>query len=270
MPATLDDARARKIRNRLLYARFRLLNSDEWEAAENEAYGYLARNDITGRTREKLLSLVTVAILWDKLDEFEPFVESVCEQDKEAVANSEDARFVQVLRDLALEEIEETAILTDGDPFAAVAVPYSDIVDRYESVSGVEKSASWVGHIRNRLEFEKKRKRDGTVIQDPGLGNRLQQLCEEHNLKWESSDSMEADTQPSNSKGSGDTRRLKTRIKELLRENYGQRATATAESVAKAVDTDTAKARTALDDLAGETRLLEKTTDGYRILKGGA
>lgn len=270
MPATLDDARAKEIRNRLLYARFRLLHSDEWNAAESEAYAYLEANGITGRTREKLLSLITVAILWDELDAFEPFVEAVCEQDQEAVANSEDARFVQVLRDLALEEIEETAILTDGDPFAAVAVPYTEIVERYESVSGIEKSASWVGHIRDRLDFEKERKRDGTVIQDPELGSKLQQLCEEHNLNWESSDSTEADPQPSNPKGSGDTKRVKTRIKDLLREEYGQRATVTPESAGEAVGTNTANARAALDTLATETRLLEKTNDGYRVLGGEA
>ena len=270
MPATLDDARAKEIRNRLLYARFRLLHSDEWNAAESEAYAYLEANDITGRTREKLLSLISVAILWDELDAFEPFIQAVCEQDQEAVANSEDARFVQVLRDLALEEIEETTILTDGDPFAAVAVPYTEIVERYESVSGVEKSASWVGHIRDRLDFEKDRKRDGTVIQDPELGSKLQQLCEEHNLNWESSDSTEADPQPSNPKGSGDTRRVKTRIKDLLREEYGQRATVTPESVGEAVGTNTANARAALDTLATETRLLEKTNDGYRVLGGEA
>ena len=270
MPATFDDARAKAIRNRLLYARFRLLNSKEWEEAEHRAFAYLETNNITGRTREKLLSLITVAILWDKLDAFEPFINAVCEHDKEAVANSEDARFVQVLRDLALEEIEEMTILTDGDPFAAVTVPYTDVVDRYEAVSGVEKSASWVGHIRDRLDFEKERKRDGTVIQDTELGSKLQQLCEEHNLNWESSDSTEADSQPANPEGSIDTRRVKTRLKDLLREEYGQRATVTPESVAKAVETNTTNARTALDDLATETRLLEKTNDGYRVLGGGA
>ncbi|MBP1922699.1 hypothetical protein J2751_001713 [Halorubrum alkaliphilum] len=270
MPATLDDTRAKEIRNRLLYARFRLLNSNEWEEAEHRAYGYLEANNITGRTREKLLSLITVAILWDELDSFEPFINAVCEHDQEAVANSEDARFVQVLRDLALEEIEETTILTDGDPFAAVAVPYTDIVDQYEDVCGVEKSASWVGHIRDRLDFEKERKRDGTVIQDPELGSKLQQLCEEHNLKWESSDSAEADPQPSNPGGSVDTRRLKTRIKDKLKEErYGPGATASPDEVAELVGAGEENTRTALDDLATETRLLEKTDSGYRVLRGG-
>jgi hypothetical protein len=63
---------------------------------------------------------------------------------------------------------------------------------------------------------------------------------------------------------------VKTRLKDLLREEYGQRATVTPESVAEAVETNTTNARTALDDLATETRLLEKTHDGYRVLGGGA
>ena len=270
MPATFDDARAKAIRNRLLYARFRLLNSKEWEEAESRAFDYLEANNITGRTREKLLSLITVAILWDKLDAFEPFINAVCEHDKEAVANSEDARFVQVLRDLALEEIEETAILTDGDPFAAVTVPYTDVVDQYEAVCGVEKSASWVGHIRDRLDFEKERKRDGTVIQDPELGSKLQQLCEEHNLNWESSDSATADPQPSNPRGSADGKRLKTRIKHKLKDKYGPLATATPDDVAELVGAEEENVRTALDNLATETRLLEKTDGGYRVLGGEA
>jgi len=270
MPATFDETRAKNIRDRLLHARFRLIDSDEWSNAEQEAYGYLARNDITGRTREKLLSLVTVAILWDKLDEFEPFVEAICDQDREAVADSEDARFVQVLRDLALKEIADTTVLTDKDPFGAVAIPYGDIVERYEAVNGVEKSNSWVGHIRKRLGFEKNRKGNGTVIQDSELGSKLRRLCEEHNLEWVSSDSAGADDLPPNPKGSDSGKRLKTRVKRLIGEKYGQRQTITAEAIANRFDADEATVRDALDTLATESRLLEKRDDDYRSLTGKA
>lgn len=269
MPATFDETRAKKIRDRLLHARFRLIDSDEWNNAEQEAYGYLARNDITGRTREKLLSLVTVAILWDKLDEFEPFVRAICDQDREAVADSEDARFVQVLRDLALEEIADKTVLTDKDPFGAVTIQYGDIVEQYEAVNGVEKSNSWVGHIRKRLGFEKDRKGNGTVIHDAELGSKLRRLCEEHNLEWESSDKAGADSLPSNPTGSTSGKRLKTRVKELIDEQYGQRQTVTAEAVADRFDADKATVRTALDTLAKESRILEKTGNGYRSLTGG-
>lgn len=267
MPATFDDARAKSIRNRLLFARFRLLNSKEWEEAENRAYGYLEANNITGRTREKLLSLITVAILWDKLDSFEPFINAVCEHDKEAVADSEDARFVQVLRDLALEEIADTTVLTDKDPFA-VTIPYGDIVERYEAVNGVEKSNSWVGHIRKRLGFEKDRKGNGTVIHDAELGSKLRRLCEEHNLEWESSNKAGADDPSSNPKGSTSNKRLKTRVKQLIDEQYGQRQTVTAEAVVDRFDADEATVQSALNTLATESRVVEKTNDGYRSLTG--
>lgn len=187
MPATLDEDRGRDLRNRLLYARYRLLESEEWERGERKAYAYLAERNIAGRTREKLLSLVTVAILWDRLETLEPFVKTVVEQDQDAAADSEDARFVETVRDLVLEEVGSTTVLGDADPFTGIEIPYSEIVKRYETMNGVEKSASWVGHICSRLSFETERKRDGTVIQDTNLRPKLQELCEEHNLPWESS-----------------------------------------------------------------------------------
>lgn len=185
MPATHDEPRATSIRNRLLYARYRLLESAEWDRAEDEAYDYLASRGIDGRTREKLLSLLTVALHWGRLYDLDPFIDLVVEQDQGAAADSEDALFVEAVRDLAFGQLAETAVLGDGDPFAALEIPYSDVVDRYEEVTGVEKSASWAGHVVKRLGFEKKRKRGGTVIADPELGDKLRSLCNDLNLEWE-------------------------------------------------------------------------------------
>ena len=184
MPAVHDETQAESIRNRLLYARYRLLHSDEWERAEVEAYEYLADRDITGRTREKLLSGVTMAILWDCLDSFGAFVDLIAEQDQIASAESEDALFVEAVKDLAFDKIGSRTDV-DGDPFAAITIPYSEITDRYEEITGVEKNASWAGHIVKRLGFEKARKRNGTVIEDPDLGDKLRSKCEHFNLDWE-------------------------------------------------------------------------------------
>lgn len=185
MPAILDEDRARALRDRLLYARFRLLESEEWADAEAAAYQYLADRNIDGRTREKLLGLLTVAFIWDRIQEFAPFVDDIVEQDREAAADSEDALVVEAIRDLAFEEIGNTAVLGDADPFGAVEIPYSDIADRYEDMTGTEKSSAWIGHVRKRLGFEKKRTRDCTVIIDPDLGPKLQELCKDLNLGWE-------------------------------------------------------------------------------------
>lgn len=186
MPATHDEDAAQLLRNRLLYARFRLLDSDEWATAEKRAYRYLADNNIIGRTREKLLSLLTVAHIWDRVDELEPFIEDVIKQDKEAAADSQDALVVEALRDLAFDELDaKQTITTDADPFGTIEIPYSDIADRYEDMTGNERSASWVGHVIKRLDLEKARKRDGTVVTDQDLGPKLRELCEDHNLEWE-------------------------------------------------------------------------------------
>lgn len=188
MPPTLDEERGQAIRNRLLYARYRLLNSDEWKDAEQQAYTFIDNQGIDGRTREKLLSLVTVAILWDHLDSFKPFVKTIVEQDRDAAADSEDAQFIEVVRDLAFEEIGNTATQGDADPYGAIQLSYSEIVERYEQVTGIEKSPSWIGHVCSRLGLETERKRDGTVIQDPDLGPTLQELCTDLNLGWEPND----------------------------------------------------------------------------------
>jgi hypothetical protein len=185
MPATHDEKRACDLRDRLLYARYRLLDADEWDRAEAAAYDHLADRNITGRTREKLLGLLTVAHVWDRVDEFSPFVDIVVEQDREAAADSEDALVVEAIRDLAFEHVGDTAVLGDGDPFAAVEIPLSDIADRYEDMTGTEKEPAWVGHVRSRLDLEKARKRDGTVISDPDLGPKLQDLCKDLNLEWD-------------------------------------------------------------------------------------
>lgn len=217
MPATLDEDRAGEIRDRLLYARFRLLESDEWGEAEADAYTYLADRDITGRTREKLLGLLTVAHIWDHVDELGDFIDAVVQQDRQAAADSEDAVAVEVITELAHEAVAEQAYLGDGDPYGWVEIPYSDpsaegpvddgdgIIQRFEDMTGVEKSASWVGHLAKRLGLEKERKRDGTVITDPDLGPKLRELCEEHNLNWADfdSESQHVEEHVTNAVGSG-------------------------------------------------------------------
>lgn len=188
MPATHDEARGRDIRNRLLYARLRYLESDEFDSAETSAYGYLAQRDIDGRPREKLLALLTVANLWDRTEEIEPFVDELVRATAEAEADSADARFVEAVRDLAFEEIGQTSHDDDTDPFDAVEIPLADVAERYNDMTGEDRSASWVGHVRARLGIDKDRKRDGTVLKDTRFREKLEQLCDDYGLAWESLD----------------------------------------------------------------------------------
>lgn len=194
MPPEHDDDRAQSIRNRLLRARFRLLDSPEWDACEADAYDYLNGRGIDGRTREKLLAPVTVAILCDRLDSaFEGFVDLVVEQDRAAVADSEDAAFVRAVRDLAFEEIETTPRLGDGDPFAHVAVTLQDVADRFEDLTGTETTPHKMGHIRERLGFEKDPNHRPTAIRDPDLGPKLRDLCDDLGLGWGGSEDSSED-----------------------------------------------------------------------------
>lgn len=190
MPAVLDEDRGRALRDRLLHARYRLLESEEWRDAETEAYATLAKRGITKRTREKLLTLMTTAYVWDAFDEFEPFIDVVVGQDREAASESVDALVVEAIRDLAHEKVGDQAFLGDGDPYGTVRIPYSDeeygkgVIERYEDMTGYEKTPAWLGHVVKRLDLEKDRTMHGTVITDPELGPKLRELCEDLNLPW--------------------------------------------------------------------------------------
>jgi len=189
IPATIDAATGEAIRNKLLFHRFDLLrDSDKWEQAEQRAYGYLAQNNITGRTREKLLSLVTVAILWNHLDDIKPFVDLVVEQDEEATADSEDAQFTQVVKDLLFDKVNSNPGLGGDDIWAGIEIPHQEIKDEFYTHTGKDKSPTWVGQICSRLDIETTRKRDGTVIDDRRLRDKIERLCDEHNLSFEPSE----------------------------------------------------------------------------------
>lgn len=193
MPAEHDDQTAATLRNQLLDFRWRLLDAPTFDAAETRAYEWLAERDVVGRTREKLLPLLSVAYIADRLDAFVPFAEQVIEADHDAAADSVDAQFIEVLRDLALAELGSSpgsATLADADvdPYSAVEIPYADIARRYNTVSGEDRSARWVGHVRKRLGYNKQRKSDGTVISDSALGEKLKQHCDEFGLPLESRD----------------------------------------------------------------------------------
>lgn len=186
IPPWFDEQDATDIRNRLLYARFRLLESDAWEQAETEALRWLNEQGIEGRLREKLLSLVTVAELWDARDDIEPFVESMVEKDKKAKGESEDALFIQAVRDLAYEEVGQQGTLDpDADPWDGLTVPLSDVRDRFNKMTGRDVTSRYITEIRKRLGLEKARHADGTVIKDGDLREKLKKLCEENNLDWE-------------------------------------------------------------------------------------
>ena len=196
IPAEIDDATGVDIRNRMLAARYCYLETDDLARAERLAYGYLEQRGIKNRLREKLLSLITVAELWEKTDELEPFIDELIRTTKEAEQNSVDALFIEAVRDLAFEEIGTTTwISEDIDPFATIEIPLSDVTERFNDMTGQDRSASWAGHVRSRHGLNRERKTDGTVIRDDDLGDKLQTLCNDFGLEWERLDSHETVTE---------------------------------------------------------------------------
>ena len=200
VPVWFDEEQATDLRNRLLYARYRLLEPDtepgeentdpdptEWEQAEQAALEWLTDRDVTGRLREKLLSLVTVAVIWDERDSLEPFVDAMVEEAKEAATDSDDALFIQAVRDLAFDELGSKQVLGDADPWDDITIPISDARDRFNDLTGRDVKSRYIGQIRDRLGLEKKRHSDGVVISDPNLREKLENLCKQNNLEWEHS-----------------------------------------------------------------------------------
>jgi len=186
VPPWFDEDRAEDLRNRLLYARYRLLDSEEWDEARGRSLEWLNDRDVSGRLREKLLSLVTVADLWDERESIEPFVEAMEAEATEAAADSDDALVIQAIVDLALGEVESVQTIGDADPWEGLEIPVSDVRDRFETISDRDDiSSRYIGQIRKRLGLEKERGRDGVVIRDDNLEAKLRALCEENNLPFE-------------------------------------------------------------------------------------
>jgi len=187
VPIWFDEDQATALRDRLLYTRYRLLDSDEWDAAREEALKWLNDRGVTGRLREKLLSLVTVADLWDERDAIKAFVEAMETEAEEAATESDDALFIRAVRDLALDELRSTQVLGDADPWESVTISLSDVCEQFNNMTGRDVGPSYIGQIRGRLDLEKERHSDGVVIRDPNLEEKLRTLCEQNNLAWEHS-----------------------------------------------------------------------------------
>lgn len=188
MPMEFDTDEAADLRARLLYARYKLLDSVDWNNAMAGAKVYLTEeHGIIGRLREKLLAITAAGIVWDRVEALEPFIEYVQKQTEEEKAESDDALFIQALIDLAFDEVGVRQTLSD-EPKAkwkGLEIPISDLTQRFNSITDRDVSESYIGQIRNRLDFESKRKSDGTVIADNQLREKLKRMAEENNVEFE-------------------------------------------------------------------------------------
>jgi len=181
------------IRNRLLFTRFQYHDSPEWDAAFEDALDWCIENDINARTREKVLSLFTVAHLFDRETEFIDVIEWMDAMDAAAAADSTDANLTASIRNLANRELAAggAVIGKDEDLWADLSIPYSDIVDHYNRRTGEDRTSSWLGHRISNLGLETEKKWDGTYVSDPDLKDKLADYCEAYNLDLTNADEIE-------------------------------------------------------------------------------
>jgi hypothetical protein len=260
MPAVFEEEAASDLRSRLLGARFRYLDSDDYQTAEDNALEWLTEErGIEGRTREKLLAPVTIARMWDRLDELEPFIQEVVEQDKEAREESDDAMFVKAVRDLAHNAVGDTQVLGDGDPYSAVTLPYSEVAEEYATQADLDPdrvSNTKMGHLRNRLGLEKTHKRDGSAIQDTELGPKLRELCETFNLDW---DPDKADSENTRDNIVSAKPRVKRIVKSIHDDQDGPVARPAVVGKAEAKGIKEKTTRATLERLKDEGELIQKS-----------
>lgn len=255
VPMWFDDDRADQLRNRLLYARFRLLESDAYRDAEDRALDYLLDRGIKNRLAEKLLSLVAVADLWDARDEIEPFVDAMERQHRQATAETDDALVVEAIRDLALEKVQSEDDFGQPDAFDDIQIPISEVTERFKDMTGRENITSgYIGQIRKRLDLDKSRGNTGTRIDDDNLTDKLEKLCRDNNLEW----------WPDTDTGR-DSEQVKPMMLRLVRDEYDDRGgwvpRSALEGKAASRNVKMETARNALELLEQEGEIIRVTDD---------
>ena len=184
LPREMYDTDSKEIRKQLLYERFRLIESDEWQDAFDEAREYCDTHGIYNRTREKVMSLLTVAIIFDRKESFEGVVDLLVEDDRDAEADSQDALLIRAVQTLAVEQIEDggPVLGADDDVWSDVQIPVKDIARQYNNMTGEDRNSSWVGQLLSRLDLGREHTRDGRVVSDDDLKQKLQDYCDEFNI----------------------------------------------------------------------------------------
>jgi len=184
LPEKHDEETAKDIRSRMLHERFRYHDSDRWDAAYGKGLRYCEEHNVTDRTREKVLALLTPAYLFGKVDELGDAIESVIEDDHEAISSSEDANVIRVIRDLANEKIEEggPVIGDDEDIWDGMKIYNTEITSLYNQITESDKSYEAVSEIWRNLGLEYARDRDGSHISDKRLKEKLERECNVHGI----------------------------------------------------------------------------------------
>lgn len=183
VPRKVDDRRS--LRAKMLYLRYRYLNSPEFEQARASAEEYMDNNGIRNRLGEKMWCLLTVAELADR--GVGNFIQKAIEQNEADKGETEDALALRSIIDQAFEEIAagQTKLGDDNNPWDGLKVPYAGVCEGFEDMTGREMTPSRLGHICKRLDLHTDRYRDGTYIDDEDLYPKLHTLAEENNIEWD-------------------------------------------------------------------------------------
>lgn len=187
MPDRFNERRAERLRNRLLYWRFRLHHSPRWYLAEERAAEILDNNDVSDRTREILLPIVTAGVVAGRVDRLGGFLFEIIASQETTRHESEDAAVVQAITNATFETLRDrdpVSFPVDDDGTPLVQVRYEKIVDNYQQMVGEDLEYWRLGTLRKRLGFEAGRYAFGTVLEDPDLIDRLQELCDRYGIEW--------------------------------------------------------------------------------------
>lgn len=178
IPMSISDPDG--LRNRLLGARFRFIESEELADAKRNAIDFMTRNGIKNRLGEKVYCLLTMANLADR--DIDGFIRSIANQDQEERAGSDSAKFLRALIDCIWEELEDVG---EDVEWGELEIGTSGVAEKFNQANERDAPASYMGQIRSKLDIGMKRKADGTYIKDEGLKGKLERLADRKNVEWE-------------------------------------------------------------------------------------
>jgi len=181
MPRQVADAD--QLRNRLMGFRARVLASPRVKEAQQTVEDMMDSQEIYNRLGEKLSSVLLVAELCNT--DISEFVESVVEETKESKGETEEAAFTRACMEVAYQELSDTSAEEAKSDWSGLDLKLGDIRKMFNDIEDRDVTSQYIGQIRHRLDYGKKRKSDGVYISMDGLKKKLKEQANNHGVDWE-------------------------------------------------------------------------------------